>query len=109
MAAIPNLPKTYLAAVLESKGAPFALKDLPLKLPGPGQVLVKVIATGVCHSDSMVQDGSMGNSYPRVPGHETIGEVVAIPQGENKWKLGDRVGGPWHGGSFLILCFWKYI
>jgi D-arabinose 1-dehydrogenase-like Zn-dependent alcohol dehydrogenase len=54
---------------------------------------------GVCHSDSIVQSGSMGNTFPRIPGHEIIGDVVAVGDGERKWKAGDRVGGPWHGGE----------
>jgi len=96
-----SLPKTYKAAVFESRGAPLTIREVELKLPEPGQVLVKVIAVGVCHSDSMVQDGSLGNSFPRVPGHEIIGDVAAIPNSELKWKIGDRVGGPWHGGQFI--------
>src|SRR4051812_7408709 len=95
----PSLPKTYKAAVFESTGAPLTLKDLPLKMPKPGQVLVKVIATGVCHSDSLVQQGLLGNKFPIIPGHEVIGNVVAVGDGETKWKIGDRVGGPWHGGE----------
>ena len=98
-----SLPNTYKAAVFESRDAPLTIKDVELKLPEPGQVLVKVLATGVCHSDSMVRDGSMGNSFPRVPGHEIIGNVAAIPKGENKWKVGDRVGGPWHGGQLYLV------
>jgi threonine dehydrogenase-like Zn-dependent dehydrogenase len=62
------------------------------------QVLVKVLAVGVCHSDSVVQEGLFGNSFPIIPGHEIIGNVVAVPDSENQWKEGDRVGGPWHGG-----------
>ena len=98
-----ELPKTYKAAVFESRGAPLTIKNVELKLPEPGQVLVKILATGVCHSDSLVQDGLMGNSFPRVPGHEIIGNIAAIPKGENKWKVGDRVGGPWHGGQLLLF------
>jgi D-arabinose 1-dehydrogenase-like Zn-dependent alcohol dehydrogenase len=93
-----ELPKTYKAAVFESKGAPLTIQERPLQLPQPGQVLVKVIATGVCHSDSMMQDGSLGNSFPIIPGHEIIGTVAAVPDSEKKWKVGQRVGGPWHGG-----------
>ena len=36
--------------------------------------------------------------YPRVPGHEVVGDVVAIGEGEKLWKVGDRVGAGWHGG-----------
>jgi len=92
------LPKTYKAAVFEKANAPFTLKDLPLKEPEAGQVLVKVIAVGVCHSDAGVQAGAFGNSFPIVPGHEIIGNVAAVGDGEKRWKVGDRVGGPWHGG-----------
>jgi len=93
-----SLPKTYKAAVFEEANAPFTLKDIELKQPEEGRVLVKVIATGVCHSDAGVQSGSYGNPFPRVPGHEIIGDVVAVGPRVTKWHVGDRVGGPWHGG-----------
>lgn len=94
----PNLPETYKAAVFESKGAPLTFKQVKLELPKPGEVLVKVLACGVCHSDAVVQQGMFGNGFPIVPGHEVIGEVAAVPDTEKRWKVGDRVGAPWHGG-----------
>lgn len=60
--------------------------------------MIKVLACGVCHSDSVVRVGGFGNSFPIIPGHEIIGEVVAVPESEKRWKEGDRVGGAWHGG-----------
>jgi D-arabinose 1-dehydrogenase-like Zn-dependent alcohol dehydrogenase len=99
----PSLPKTYRAAVFESANAPLTIKSVPLKPPGPGQILVKVIATGVCHSDSAVQAGLLGNSFPIIPGHEIIGDVVAVGEGEKRWKIGERVGGAWHGGMWPFL------
>lgn len=63
------------------------------------QVLVKVLACGVCHSDDAVQHALFGNSFPIIPGHEIIGEVAAVPDTEKRWKDGDRVGGGWHGGQ----------
>ncbi|KAK5456136.1 hypothetical protein LTS15_005455 [Exophiala xenobiotica] len=95
---MPNLPKEYKAAVFEAKGEPLTFKQVPLELPKPGEVLVKVLACGVCHSDNAVQHGLFGNSFPITPGHEVIGEVVAVPDSEKRWKEGDRVGAPWHGG-----------
>ncbi len=92
------LPKSYQVAVFEKANAPLTLKDVALESPKVGQVLVKVLATGVCHSDAAVQAGAFGNSFPIVPGHEIIGNVVAVGEGEKRWKVGDRVGGPWHGG-----------
>jgi len=94
-----SLPKTYKAAVFEKANSPLVLKDVELKHPSAGQVLVKVIATGVCHSDAGVQAGAFGNSFPIIPGHELIGDVAEVGEGEERWKVGDRVGGPWYGGS----------
>ncbi|KAL2063405.1 hypothetical protein VTL71DRAFT_5210 [Oculimacula yallundae] len=93
-----SLPKTYKAAVFEKADGPLTIKDVPLVAPTAGQVLVKVLACGVCGSDSGVQGGHFGNSFPIVPGHELIGDIVAVGDGEKRWKAGDRVGGPWHGG-----------
>lgn len=93
-----GLPKTYKAAVFEKQGEKLVIKDIELKQPEAGSILVKVLASGICHSDVNVQIGAFGDQYPRVPGHEIIGEVVAVPSGEKKWKVGDRVGGAWHGG-----------
>ena len=50
----------------------------------------------------MVRKGWLGNTFPRTPGHEIIGDVVAIGEGEHKWKVSDRVGGPWHGGTLPL-------
>jgi D-arabinose 1-dehydrogenase-like Zn-dependent alcohol dehydrogenase len=113
-----SLPKTYKAAVFQKANEDLTIIDTELKLPGAGEVLVKVLAVGayfilkfsnwltlpgVCHSDSMVQAGLTGNAFPIVPGHEIIGNVVAIGDGEKKWKVGERVGGPWHGGMWSRL------
>jgi len=93
-----SLPKTYKAAVYEKVNSPLVIKDVDLKMPEAGQILVKVLASGVCHSDAAVGAGQLGNSFPIVPGHEIIGNVVAVGEGVKKWENGDRVGGPWHGG-----------
>lgn len=93
-----NLPKTYKAAVIEKANAPLVFKDFELKMPGPTELLVKVLACGVCHTDAFVQSGAMGDLFPRVPGHETVGDVVAVGSEVKGWKIGDRVGAPWHGG-----------
>jgi D-arabinose 1-dehydrogenase-like Zn-dependent alcohol dehydrogenase len=60
--------------------------------------LYQAIANSLVDSDAMVQAGQFGNSFPIVPGHEVIGNVVAVGEGEKRWKVSDRVGGPWHGG-----------
>ena len=57
----PSLPKTYKAAVFKAKGEKLTIEDQELKEPVAGEVLIKVEACGVCHSDSMVQQASMGS------------------------------------------------
>ncbi|KAK6517592.1 hypothetical protein TWF281_004242 [Arthrobotrys megalospora] len=115
-----SLPSTFKAAVVEKPGhteaygakpgeespVKFTLKDIPLKAPSHGQVLVKVIASGICGSDVHVLNGQVGSQFPHVSGHEIIGEIAAIPESENHWKVGDRVGGGWHGGHchFCTQC-----
>lgn len=90
-----NLPKTYKAIVIEKAGAPWAVKDVELKAPEEGQIVIKTEACGICHSDSMVQEGHMGPmaKFPLIPGHEVVGKIVAVGAGEKRWKVGDRVGG----------------
>ncbi|KAI8198184.1 hypothetical protein KHU50_008884 [Colletotrichum sp. SAR 10_65] len=94
-----SLPQTYKAAVIKSVRAPLEIVDQELKKPSPGQVLVKVLACGVCHSDVVVQEGGFGDGlFPRVPGHEIIGDVVAVGDDVTRFQGGERVGGAWHGG-----------
>lgn len=95
----PSLPKTYKALVVKSAGAPLELIDVDLKHPEAGQVLVKVLACGVCHSDVGMQQGHMGDVFPRIPGHEIVGDVVEVGPGVSRFSGGERVGGPWHGGE----------
>jgi len=94
------IPKTCKFAVCEAKGAKLVIKEMPVPEPQAGEILIKVIACGVCHSDSAAIDGNFGDtvSYPVIPGHETVGTVVALGSAVTKWKVGDLVGGAWHGG-----------
>ncbi|KAK1252161.1 hypothetical protein MKX08_003348 [Trichoderma sp. CBMAI-0020] len=97
-AGITSLPKTYQAAFFETKGGKLTLKEVKLQVPGPGHILVKVLACGICHSDRFVQQGLLGDLFPRVPGHEAVGDVVAVGEGVTRFKGGERVGAAWHGG-----------
>ncbi|KAF3912425.1 Zeta-crystallin [Dactylellina cionopaga] len=116
-----SLPSTFKAAVVEKVGftkaygakpeeevpVKFDLQDIPLKLPGHGQVLVKVIASGICGSDVHILNGQVGSQFPHVSGHEIIGDIAAIPESEDHWKVGARVGGGWHGGHCLFCTYCK--
>jgi D-arabinose 1-dehydrogenase-like Zn-dependent alcohol dehydrogenase len=92
------MPKMRAAQVRAGKG-PFEIVDRDIPEPGPGQVRVKVQASGICHSDSLTKEGLWpGIQYPRVPGHEVAGVVDAIGTGIAELRVGMRVGLGWHGG-----------
>jgi len=85
------------AAVVEHFGKPLALQEWDIPTPGPGQILVKTEACGVCHTDLHAAKGDwpLKPSLPFIPGHEAIGRVVALGAGVTIVKEGDRVGVPW--------------
>lgn len=89
--------RTMQAAQVERYGQPLMLRELELQTPGPGQVLVKTEACGVCHTDLHARDGDwpLKPMLPFTPGHEGIGIVSAIGAGVTAVKEGDRVGVPW--------------
>jgi len=91
------MPKMRAAQVTKP-GGPFEIVEREIPSPGAGQVLIKVQACGICHSDSLVKEGHFpGIQYPRVPGHEAVGVVEAVGAGVTQWKPGQRVGVGWHG------------
>ena len=65
------------AAVVEEIDGPWEVKDLVLDEPGPGEVLVKMVATGVCHTDGLARHGDLPFPLPGVLGHEGAGIVVS--------------------------------
>jgi S-(hydroxymethyl)glutathione dehydrogenase/alcohol dehydrogenase len=79
------------AAVLEHTGAPLAVRDLSLDEPRGGEVLVRVEAAGVCHSDQHYLTGDLQCPLPVVPGHEGAGVVEAVGPGVERVAVGDRV------------------
>ncbi len=87
-----------VAQVPRAKG-PFELVERPVPEPGAGAVRIKVLACGICHSDSLVKEGAYpGIRYPRVPGHEVAGVIDAVGPGVAGWEPGQRVGVGWNGG-----------
>ncbi len=83
------------AAVLHEVGAPFQIEELDLEEPRSGEVLVKIKAAGVCHSDWHLQTGATRHPLPVVPGHEGAGVVVATGEGVAGIKLGDHLALNW--------------
>lgn len=88
---------TMLAAVAHAFGQPLQLQEVPRPSPGPGQVLVKVVASGVCHTDLHAADGDwpVKPGLPFIPGHEAVGYVTGVGAGVIDLKEGDAVGVPW--------------
>jgi propanol-preferring alcohol dehydrogenase len=85
------------AAVVEHFGAPLVVREVPVPTPGPGQALVEISATGVCHTDLHAADGDwpVKPTLPFIPGHEGAGTVAALGKGVTHLKEGDRVGLAW--------------
>lgn len=90
---------TMKAMQVPQAGGDFELVEKDIPTPGTDEVLIKVQACGICHSDAIVKDGLMpGIEYPRTPGHEVIGTIVTVGTAVDQWKEGQRVGVGWHGG-----------
>uniref|UniRef100_A0A7C5VVY4 alcohol dehydrogenase n=1 Tax=Thermomicrobium roseum TaxID=500 RepID=A0A7C5VVY4_THERO len=86
------------AMILERPGQPLVLRELPIPEPGPGQVLLRVRACGVCRTDLHIVDGELPNpKLPLILGHQIVGEVVQKGPGAERYQIGQRVGVPWLG------------
>ncbi|MCM2494804.1 alcohol dehydrogenase AdhP [Burkholderia glumae] len=91
------MSKTMKAAVVREFGKPLAIEEVPVPVPGPGQILVRIAATGVCHTDLHAAEGDwpVKPKPPFIPGHEGVGHVVGVGAGVRHVREGDRVGVPW--------------
>lgn len=90
---------------LHRPGEPLIAQWRDLPVPGPGQVLLKVRACGVCRTDLHVVDGELPNPrLPIVPGHEIVGEVIACGD-DVVWPVGTRLGVPWLGYTCGVCDF----
>ncbi|HEU4451019.1 MAG TPA: zinc-dependent alcohol dehydrogenase family protein [Gaiellaceae bacterium] len=86
------------AMVLSAPGEPLRETELPPPEAGPGQLLLRVSACGVCRTDLHVVDGELPRpKLPLVPGHQVVGRVVAAGEGAERFAAGARVGVPWLG------------
>jgi alcohol dehydrogenase, propanol-preferring len=89
--------RSMKAAVVRTFGAPLQIEQVPIPEVTSGQVLVKVIASGVCHTDLHAANGDwpVRPTLPFIPGHEGVGFVAGVGAGVKGVKEGDRVGVPW--------------
>jgi alcohol dehydrogenase, propanol-preferring len=88
---------TMKAAVVHAFGEPLKIEEVPVPTPGPGEVLIKVVANGVCHTDLHAAQGDwpVKPVPPFIPGHEGAGIVAALGPGVTGLKEGDPVGLAW--------------
>ena len=90
------------AMQIKKAGEDFQLVEIPVPEPKENEVLIKVEACGICHSDAIIKEGWFPNlQYPLVPGHEVIGTITEVGKSVKSWQTGQRVGVGWHGSN----CF----
>ncbi len=89
--------RTMKAAVVRAFREPLVIEDAPIPTPGAGEVLIRVMASGVCHTDLHAADGDwpVKPKLPFIPGHEAAGYVVTCGPGVTSLTEGERVGVPW--------------
>jgi alcohol dehydrogenase, propanol-preferring len=86
------------AMLLDQARRPLRPAESPDPVPGPGQVLIRVHACGVCRTDLHIFDGELAEpKLPLVPGHQIVGSVVGAGEGAERFAMGERVGVPWLG------------
>lgn len=94
------------ALVLDTPGRPLDLREVPDPWPGPGQVLVDVLACAVCRTDLHVLDGELRPPrLPLVPGHQVVGRVASVGEGVEERRQGDPVGVAWLGWADGTCAF----
>jgi len=92
--------QTMRAMLFEAPGHRLKMAKLPVPQPGSGQVLLKIHACGVCHTDLHILDGELGDpKLPLVLGHQIVGTIVQLGLGANRFQIGNRVGVPWLGAT----------
>ena len=104
------------AAVVPAVKSSWEVKDVPQPQPGPNQVLVKMHASGICRTDVHQTLGHSPGPFPRILGHEPVGEIVAVAPDVTTRKIGDRVSTAWTRGrssfpvlrALLLLASWVW-
>ena len=93
-----DIPATMRAMVLEAAGQPLRPMQVPTPRPEADQVLLRVHACGVCHTDLHIVDGELAQpKLPLILGHQIVGTVVEMGAGVERFRLGQRIGVPWLG------------
>lgn len=88
------------AMLFDEVGKPLRPVRVPVPEPGPGEVLLKVHACGICRTDLHIVDGELTEpALPLIPGHQIVGSVAKLGEGVERFREGTRVGVPWLGAT----------
>ncbi len=102
---VPPSIEPMFAMQLDAVGGPLHPVVRPPPIAGPGELLIKIAACGVCRTDLHILDGEVTAGLPIVLGHEIVGSVVALGEGVSGFLIGDRVGVPWLGHSCGVCAY----
>ena len=83
------------AAIVPSANRNWEVREIDKPEPGENQVLIKIRASGMCYTDVHQARGELPGDFQRTPGHEPVGEIMAVEPGVSARQAGDRVGVPW--------------
>ena len=94
--------RTIAAVVVRAPGERARVEEIHIAPPGAQEVLVKVLASGVCHTDLLARQGHFGREFPCLLGHEATGVVEEVGAGVDQLRAGDTVALSWRApcGSF---------
>jgi len=99
-------PPYMKAMLLEAQGKPLVCSEVPVPQPRAEQLLIKVLACGVCRTDLHVFDGELDRpKLPLILGHEIVGKIVEVGEKVSGFAIGERVGVPWLGRTCGICTF----
>ena len=97
------------AMVLDTPGKALRAASVPTPKPGPGQLLIRVHACAVCRTDLHIVDGELTPArLPLIPGHEIVGTVAELSEGNTRFTIGDRIGVPWLGWTCGECAYCKH-
>lgn len=91
-------PQSYTVYQWEAPNTRLVKAEQPWQNPEQGEVVVKILASGVCATDDLIRVGSFPARFPVVPGHEIVGDIVAVHPSVIDFRVGDRVGAPFQRG-----------
>jgi propanol-preferring alcohol dehydrogenase len=102
----PSIPRAMRGMVFRGEQGQLSADSLPTPKPGSHQILLKVLACGVCRTDLHVVDLELpAHRLPVVPGHEIVGRIVKNGEGAARFAVGDRVGVPWLAFACGVCTF----